>query len=222
MPITVSFTTKVPTDWDPDAPLTSAKLNALYDNTEFLAQWVGGSYRANANVDHIHDGVSSALIPIGPNYLRNPSFNNDTSGWTLTQYGGGTVVRTTASPLDGNASLAITSTVLVNGGGDAVSNEYVSSSGLQAYYINGAIQASVAGVSAKIETIWYDANKNQISTSVVYTSTSVPTVAANVGAFVQAPASARFRRTKVTGGIPATGSATGTVTFGGLLNGVGN
>ena len=119
-------------DWDPDAPLTSAKLNALYDNTEYLAQWLGGSYRANAAPDHIHDGVGSALISIGANDLRNPSFETDTAGWTITQYTGGTVVRDAANPLDGQASLAFTSTVLANGGGDSVSNEYIPCSGGQA------------------------------------------------------------------------------------------
>lgn len=218
--ITVSFTPKVITDWDPQKPLTTTKLNALYDNTEWLRQLLAGSYVAGAVQDHNHDGVNSASTPVGPNYARNGSFESGTAGYTVTTYTGATVGTSTANPLDGATSLAFTSTVLANGGGDALNNAYVECSEGEAYFVKGEILASVAGQSAKIEMYWYDKAKAQISVSTLYTTTSAPTALKHVGGVAVAPTNARYMRYRITGGIPATGTAVGTVYFDGLVHGM--
>jgi hypothetical protein len=216
--ITVSWTQKVSTDWDPGKPITTTKLNQLYDSVEFVKQWVGHNYLAGAAQDHNHDGVNSALVPIGANYLRNGSFESGTNGWTITQYSGGTVAVSTSVPLDGAQSLAFTSTILANGGGDAVSNEYISCVGGLPRPVFGVVQASVANVSAKVEILWYDSAKTQISASTVWSSANTPTTLTPLGASIAAPSTARWMKLKITGGVPATGTATGTIYFDGLIN----
>lgn len=206
---TATFTVKVTTDWDPLKPLTTTKLNQLYDNTQYCKDKIEA---------HLHNGSDgSALIEVGPNELRNGSFESGTTGWTIVTYTGGTVAVNTSNPLDGAKSLAFTSTVLANGGGDAVSDEYLPVTGGKEYALNGAIKASVANVSAKLETIWYDNTKTQISATTMYSSSNVPTALTAIGKSVAAPAAARWRRAKFTGGVPATGSAVGTIYFDGAL-----
>lgn len=215
--ITVTWSPKVATDWDPQKPLTTTKLNALYDNTEYLKQWLAGSYLAGAIQDHNHDGQNSAMVPVGPNMLRNGSFESALAGYTSNAYTGGTIATSTSTNMDGNTSLSITSTVLANGGGDVTSNEYMPVTEDMGYSFTGNIIASVANVSAKIEVIWYDKNKSQISIAAAYSSTNTPTAMRNIGSIVAAPETARFARIKVTGGIPSSGSAVGTVYFDGLF-----
>lgn len=202
---------------DPDSPIDTTLLTGFRDDLIHLREWLGASYTAGAVQNHSHDGVNSELVPIGPNYLRNGSFESGTSGWTITQYTGGTIAISATTPLNGAASLAFTSTVLANGGGDAVSNEYIPVSGRNGYSLNGVVQASVADVSGKAEIIWYDNTKAQISVSAVYSSANLPTTLTLIGGSVAAPSSARFMRIKITGGIPSVGSATGTVYFDGLV-----
>lgn len=179
------------------------------------------SSTSGATQDHNHDGSNSALIPVGANYLRNGSFENaGTAGWTITQYSGGTVETNTANAMDGNTALAFTSTVAANGGGDAVSNEYVTVTGGNFYPLSGVIKASVAGMYNKAELIWYDGAKAQISASTIYNSTNTPKSATPFTAAVLAPTLARFVRVKITGGVPNASSTTGTVYFDGLTLGV--
>lgn len=217
--ISVTFSPKVAVDWDPQKPLTTTKLNGLVDNTTHLREWMGASYYAGAIQDHNHDGSNSAAIPVGPNYLRNGSFESGLSGWTATPSASGTVAlnATAAYVFDGLQSLAITSTVLADGGGAAETNEYVPCSEGQGYGLIGDVLASVAGVSGKVEVEWYDITQALISASTAYTSNSIPTAFTKFGGFVTAPANARFMRILCTGGIPATGTAVGTVYFDGLV-----
>ena len=215
--ISKAWITIADTAVDPDSPIDTTLMTGLRDDLVYLREWLGASYIAGAVQDHSHDGVNSALVPIGPNYLRNGSFESGTSGWTITQYTGGTVATSATTPLDGAASLAFTSTVLANGGGDAVSNEYIPVSGGVGYPLNGVVQASVANVSGKAEIIWYDNTKAQISISAAYSSANLPTALTPIGGLIAAPSNARFMRLKITGGVPSVGSATGTVYFDGLV-----
>ena len=213
--ITVSFVAKVATDWDPDAPLTTGKLNALYDNTEYLKQWLGQSYTAGAAQDHNHDGVNSAVVETGPNLLKNGSFESGTSGWTLTDYSGGSHAISASQHAHGKQSLAITSTVLANGGGNALSAAFIEIGSDEFYQWESWIWASVANVSGKLEVNWYDNAQALISTSVLYTSNNLPTTKTLNTGIIKAPNTARYVKYKMTGGIPASGSATGTVYFDG-------
>jgi len=205
---------------DPDSPIDTTLLTSIRDALIYLQEWIGHDYVAGAVQNHNHDGINSASIPVGPNYLRNGSFESGLSGWTTTPFTGGTVgLNTTAAYVnDGAQSLAITSTVLADGGGTAQTDEYVPCTGGQGYGVIGDVLASVAGVSGKIEIEWYDATQALISSSSIYNSASVPTAYAKFGTFVTAPSTARFMRILCTGGIPATGTAVGTVYFDGLLS----
>ncbi|MDO8413019.1 MAG: hypothetical protein Q7S51_04420 [Gallionellaceae bacterium] len=208
-----AFTAKVTSLLNAGKGFTTTLLNNLWDNTTYAKEQIES---------HVHDGNGSAKIPIGPNYLRNGSFeDSSTAGWTLTQYTGGTVAINTSNPLDGNTSLAFTSTVLANGGGDAVSNEYIPVTDVMAYLLKAIIKASAANISSKMEIIWYDSGKAQISLSTVYSSSNTPTALTAIGGSLTAPSTARFMRTKITGGVPATGTSTGTIYFDGLFLSVG-
>lgn len=203
-----NFTEKITAWLDVGKGVTMPLLHALWDNTT--------NVRDRMNT-HLHNGADgSAKIEVGPNLLRNPSFEDGTTGWTPTQYTGGTVAISTSNHMNGAKALAITSTVLGNGGGDVVSDEYVPVTEGNAYALFSAIKASVAGVSSKIEMLWYDNAKSQISASTVYSSNSSPTVISDVGGVAIAPSNARWARAKPTGGVPTLGSATGTVYFDGM------
>lgn len=216
--ITKAFTAIADTAVDPDSPVDTALVTALRDNTTHLREWLGASFYAGAAQDHAHDGTDSALVEIGPNLLRNGSFENGESSWTFTDYSGGSHAISAAEYIHGIKSLAITSTVLANGGGYAESNEYVPVGGSQFLSFEIWRWASVANISSKCEVVWYDNAKAQISVTAVYSDTNTPTAKTLVQTGLQAPSTARYARLRVTGGVPGTGTATGTVYFdGGLI-----
>lgn len=217
--ITKNFTSILDASVDPDSPVDTALVTALRDNDIHLREWLGASYTAGAKQDHSHDGVDSALVEIGPNYLRNGSAENGESGWTFTDYSGGSHAISSSQRQHGIKSFSFTSTVLANGGGWAESNEYVPVGGSQFLSVEGWRWASVANVSSKCELVWYDVDKAQISTSSVFSDTNTATSATLVQTGIQAPSTARFVRLRITGGVPASGSATGTVYFDGWMIG---
>ncbi|MFZ5530287.1 MAG: hypothetical protein ACOY4U_04455, partial [Pseudomonadota bacterium] len=189
-------------------PATTGFWNKLWDNAQYLYDML---------FSHRHDGSDGTMtVETGPNLLRNGSFESGASGWTFTDYTGGSHAISTSQHAHGAQSLAITSTVLANGGGDAISAAYMEVGSDEFYQWEGWAFGSVTNLSGKIEVTWYDNAKSSISTSVLYTSSNLPTSKTlNVG-IVKAPNTARFAKFKVTGGIPATGSATGTAYFDGL------
>lgn len=202
---------------DPDSPLDAALMTGMRDDLVHLREWLGAAYTAGAVQDHNHDGSNSALVEIGPNAIRNGSFEDGTNGWTLTPYTGGSIAINTANDMDGTAALAITSTVLANGGGDIVSNAYNTCSGGDVYAFNAAVKASAANISCNAEILWYDKSKSQISVSTIYSSTNTPISKSRIGNALQSPTNARFYKIKLTGGVPAVGSAIGTVYFDGCV-----
>lgn len=130
---------------DPDSPLDAQLMTGLRDDLIHLREWLGYSYESGAIQNHNHDGVNSALVPVGPNMLRNGSFElGGSAGWTTTPYTGGSIATNTTVPLDGATSLAFTSTVLANGGGYAISNEFIPVSGNRYYTLSGAIEATAS------------------------------------------------------------------------------
>ncbi len=202
---------------DPDSPLDTILMTGMRDDLIHLREWIGAGFTAGAVQDHNHDGVNSAQIEIGPNLLRNASFESDASGWTITNFSGGSNAISTSTRHHGAKSLSFTSTVLANGGGDAVSNEYMPCAGLRDVVFEVLRSASAAGVSSKTEVIWYDAAKSQISISTIYSDVATPTTVGRVGALITPPVAARFFRVRLTGGVPNVGSAIGTVFFDGVL-----
>lgn len=204
---------------DPDSPLDSALITGLRDNHIHLREWLGASYVGGAVQNHNHDGANSAAIEIGPNWLRNGNFENGTSGWTLTNYTGGTVATNTANETEGTTGLSITSTNAGNGGGNALSDEYIGVVAGQLRQVMMTIKASGATVPIKAEAIWYDDGKAQISaTTLISTTTASPITDRLLVRRVAAPATAKYLRVKLE--LPAAGAATGTVYFDGVVVGL--
>lgn len=209
-----SFTAIPDTSIDPDSPLDTALMTALRDNDIHLEEWLGLDYTAAQN--HNHDGVNSALIQVGSNYLRNGSFEDGTSGWTFSNFTGGSNAISTSNQYDGLRSLELTSTVLANGGCEAINNEFMAVSGGEVRALNFAVQASAAGVSSKVEAVWYDKDQALISSSTLLSYASTPTAWTRERLGCVAPAAARFMRLRFTGGVPAVGSGAGTIRFDGI------
>lgn len=212
-----SFTAVADTAVDPDSPLDTALLTALRDNDIHLKEVLYGAFTASA--PHTHNGVDSALVEIGPNAIRNGSFESDGDGWTITNYTGGSASFNTANDMDGAKALAITSTNATNGGGVATSNEYRSCIGSEKIAVKLAYKASAANISSRARVIWYSDAQAQISTSDIYTTTNTPTTQTVATTVLTAPSTARFYRVELTGGIPGSGSGTGTVYFDGVKAG---
>lgn len=214
--ISKAWVTMLDSAVDADSPLDQALMEGLRDDLVHLREWLGANYIAGAVQDHDHDGVNSALVPVGSNYLRNGSFESGTTGWTITPYTGGSSAISTASQFDGEQSLELTSTVLANGGAQATSDEFLPVSGGEVRALNLSLIASASGVSSKVEAVWYDKDQAQISTSTLLSHTSTPTSWTRERLGCVAPAAARYMRLRFTGGVPAVGSSAGTVRFDGI------
>ncbi|MEW6646547.1 MAG: hypothetical protein AB1450_05070 [Pseudomonadota bacterium] len=219
--ITVVWTNKDPALLDPGKPITTGLKNKEWDNLDFLRQWVGGSYLAGAVQNHDHDGINSAPIEALPNLIKNGSFERDgggvPAGWVFTAYTGGSAAIVTASQAHGRACVGVTSTVLANGGGYYESANFFDVGGGEDYLCKLWWWASVADVSAMAEVIWYDATEAQISIDTIWSGSSIGTSAVEKLARMTAPANARLAKLRLTGGVPAVGSAVGTVYFDGVM-----
>ena len=226
--ITKIWTVPVPARQDPAVPITTSWGNDIVDNADFVMQWLGASYLADAVQDHNHNGVNSAKVDVLVGLMPNGSFEQVSAGmplgWTATVFTGGTVASSGAVNKHGDQVLAITSTVLANGGGSAIQDEYKAVSDNTRYGFEVYRWANVANVSSRVELVWYNAAKSQISVTTLFTDTNTATAAALYSGPVTSPANARFVRVRTTGGVPATGSAVGTVYFDGgrLVDGLPN
>ena len=215
--ITKSFSVIADSAADRDSPVDTALVTGLRDNDIHLREWLGASFTAGAVQDHNHDGINSAAIEVGPSLNRNGSFEDGESGWTFTDFTGGSHAISTTVNQHGAQSIAITSTVLANGGGEAETSNIICAGGdyipIKYWY-----HASVANVSSKVELDWYQADgTTYISSSTVHTTTNSPTASTRVDAAISVPTNARYYRIKITGGIPGSGSATGTIYFDGIV-----
>ena len=213
--VTVSYTSIANSAVDADSPVTESLVTALRDNAQFVYEWLGAGYAGGAVQDHDHDGVNSAQLPSGPNALRNGSFEQNETGWTFTDYTGGSHAQESANDSHGAYSMAFTSTVLANGGSYALSNEFIACSEDDSLPWVAHLKASVANISARMEVVWYDDAQSQISATNLINVTNAPTSATQYSGLVAAVSTARFFKIRVTGGVPAAGSATGTIYFDG-------
>jgi hypothetical protein len=200
----------------PNKPVTTGLVLDIWDSVEHVKQWLGHDFVAGALRNHNHDGVNSAGIPVGPNLLRNGSFEDDLAGWTETVFSGGTVAISSTTRHHGAKSLAITSTSTANGGGNALIDEFIPVGVDERIQWECYLSASVANVSSRLEAIWYDGDQSQISAVNLINLTNTPTSATLEQNWIAAPSTARFMRLLATGGVPGAGSATGTVFFDGL------
>jgi hypothetical protein len=198
------FTAKVVADWDPQKPLTTTKLNQLYDNTQYNKDLIGS---------HLHTGLDgSARMNIGSNLIRNGDFESGLFGWISTPSATGSIAAS-ASNADGAACVAITSTVLANGGGSIQSEEFIACAGGKAYAWALSYWASVANVSAQLVAVFFDNTQAQISTTTLLNSTNCPTANTLITGNVIPPANARYVQFELIGGVPGAGTAVGTVYF---------
>lgn len=214
--ISKAWVTQADAAVDPDSPVDATLMTGFRDNLIHLREWLGNAFTAGAVQDHNHDGANSALVPVGPNLLRNGSFEDGESGWTFTDFTGGSHAISTSNHRHGAKSATITSTVLANGGGDALNNEYMLFGEVDNLALKFWIWASVANVSSKLEVTWYDNAKASISTTVVQNYTNTPTTPTHHKTNVAAPTNTRFFKIRITGGVPSSGSSTGTITFDGI------
>lgn len=216
--LTKTWTVPVASRQDPAVPITTSWGNDVWDNLQVLLEWLGADYIANAVQNHNHDGVNSAKVDVLEGLMPNGSFellsNGLPQGYNITEYTGGTVA-ISSTAIHGGNSLAITSTVLANGGGFATQQEYKPITQGKRYGFEIYRWASVAGVSCEAQVIWYNSVKTQISASVVFTDTSTALAANKYSGVVTAPATAKYARVLCVGGKPGVGTAVGTVYFDG-------
>lgn len=153
----------------------------------------------------------------GSNMLRNGSFEDDGVDWTITDYSGGSHGFSASTRHHGDTSLSITSTVLANGGGDALSDEFIPVAEGKTYRVDGYVSASVANVSSRAQVVWYDATQAQISAVNIFDLANTPTSSRHFSGAMDAPTNARFAKVKMIGGVPAAGASTGTIFFDGII-----
>ena len=198
----------------PDAQIASGKpidqtlLTEVRDNQVNVQEWLGYGYTPSQA--HVHDGVDSALIEVGPNMLRNGSFESGSTSWTLTANTGGTNAVGAAGAMHGANCLAITSTVLANGGGSALSNQFMPVAIGKNYTLTALFKGSVANISGQIEFVWYNAAQAQVSLSTTQIA-ALPTVATLYAITATPPATAVYVKCRVYGGVPGVGAGVGTV-----------
>lgn len=214
--ITKIWTAPVPARQDPGKPITSQWGNDTWDNLQFLLEWLGADYTGGAVQNHDHNGVNSALIEVGPNLARNGSFEEGETSWTFTDFTGGGHAINASNHQHGAQSMGFTSTVVANGGSQALSG-FIPCGGDYPVPVRVWYWATVANVSSRIEIVWYDNAQSQISISTLVDNTDTPTIATYYSYGVISPTNARYYRLRLTGGVPGAGSATGTVFFDGVL-----
>ncbi len=110
--------------------------------------------------------------------------------------------------------------MLANGGGNALSNEFIAIGGGEGLGWAGHVSASGANISSRLSVVWYDAAQSQISEVNLVDLTNTPTSRVEYSGAVTAPSTARFAKIRVTGGVPAAGSSTGSIFWDGLQLGI--
>lgn len=216
--ITVSRITIADAAIDPDSPITQALLTGLRDNIEWVIEWVGASYAANAVQDHDHDGTNSTLIVIGPNQIRNGSFDGGVlTSWTFVDSADGSAAADTTNHRHGDGCVAITSITLANGGSVGTQNGFTAIAEGDPVTWRYWVYGSIANISSKLDIEWYQADQSTlISTVLLNQDTATPTSYTLKHGAVIAPANARYFRLKITGGIASVGTAVGTIYVDGI------
>jgi hypothetical protein len=142
--------------------------------------------------------------------LTNGGFEEGLSSWTTTVFDGGAATIDTTNNLQGLQSIAFRSATIASGGGTATSSTVAVSGGV-ACRASVVVKAASANISSLVEVVWYTNASVEISTSAVYSTTNTPTSSTIYASTFVSPPTARFARVRLTGGVPASGSSTGTV-----------
>lgn len=208
---TKNFSAPTDAQIDPDSPVDTTLLTQTRDALVHLEEWLGKDYTAAQN--HNHDGVNSALLDLG-DILRNPGFeSNDLNGWDSSKYDNAATIATSATALEGGYSLAITTVSAVTGGGYVDTSQFTPVAGGFNRQFSFVFKASAANIASRARVIWYNSAQSQISIDDLYTTTNTPTAAKICVRRIEAPATARYCKIRLEGGVPGTGSGTGTVYF---------
>ncbi len=151
------------------------------------------------------------------NLVVNGSFESASggtpTGWTFTDYTGGSHAIDTTNHAHGARAISFTSTSTANGGGYCESSDFLEVTGSEVYYWFAFRMASAANVSAQITARWYDSSQTFISSSTLFQDTSAPTSLTSKEGVVTSPSTARYVKFRAEGGVPGVGTATGTITF---------
>lgn len=211
-----NFTSIADAAIDSGSPLTAELMTQIRDSLVHLEEWLGKDYIAAQN--HSHNGIDSALIAIGPNWMRNGGFEDGLSNWTTLAYTGGTVGITNSNETEGIQGAFISSTVAANGGGYLNSDEYIPVIAGQVRQFMVTVMASGSTVPIKAQAIWYDDAKAQISVDTIINITTSPTTSRLVVRRISSPATAKYVRVKLE--LPPGAGGTGSVYFDGVTVGL--
>jgi hypothetical protein len=140
--------------------------------------------------------------------LPNASFeiDSDSDGtpdrWNLYLYPGGTAARTDTDQTHGLYSMKFTHPGGPGNGGGYLYSDYVQCSPLCAYNVALSIKCSVAGMFNSVSVWYYDKDQVYISLDYIYASSANPTSWTRYVGWVNPPATARYMRIYVVGGVP--------------------
>ena len=182
-------------------PVDETLMSTIVNNINHVEEWLGKDFASVEN--HNHDGLNSALVEVGPNYIRNGSFESSSSGWVLTP-NKAEIVPTGVSndSSDGANVLRIDCTVIgTANSGSATSTEFipVTQGDVRQFVVN--IRASVANLHSKVEVIWYDKVKAENGAAVVLLlGSNVPTSRRTLVRRATAPLNTRYARLRLTAG----------------------
>ena len=175
----------------------------------------------DAIIDNLND-LNARLAPVSrAQLIDNPSFeidadaDGDPDKWLFNDFVGGSHALNILSSIDinGKTSLNFISTVLANGGGFADTEDFIETSGSSEYGWRIYRRADIINVSSRAQIRWFTDAQVFISASTLFTDTSTPTTMQVISGTVTAPATARYAKFRIEGGVPGTGTATGQINF---------
>ncbi len=185
---------------------------------------VGKPTRKTAHIDAIIDDlnylngelstVKGNLVVInGGMELDTDADGSEPDGWTLALLNSGAAAISSADSYDGD--YCWTATTLGgagNGGATLTSTDLIQAVAGEYYWITFAHMCSAAGVSTKVEMIFYDEDENVHATRCVYKSVINPTSWVKYECVGLSPSGTKYMKIRLTGGV-LDGATAGTAYF---------
>ncbi len=173
------------------------------------------------NLIYLYNQIAS-LGGSGGSDVANGGFESDTDndgtpdGWTVTLFPGGSFVIDSTTQAEGTKSAKFTHPGGAgNGGGYIQTNDFSSCSELRSLNLNWTQKASVAGIRAIVQVLYYDSAKAFLSTQTAYDSQANATAWTDLNFLMLPPAGARYYKLKFVGGDSSVNVA-GSVWFDGV------
>ncbi len=172
----------------------------------------------------LNNNIAASLGGLVSNWSFETDADSDgeADGWDYTNYTGGSNALVTTNESAGITAQSFTSTILANGGGYIDSTDYFEVVASRYYDWSYQVNASVANVSNQYQVTWYTDAKVSISTTTLNQDTNTSTAANQSSGAVQAPATARWAKVRLEGGIPGVGSMIGVIYFDAIVFGLSN